>query len=124
MTREPVPAVLTEAAREIWRAVVPHLPECAVVDLGHVVRACRLEALGQQALARAEAGGATYCIPPGVEAVSPHVTVALRCFEAADKVWFRFGVTPGERHRLWASSQVAKKEKPRSKWQGLVAVST
>jgi phage terminase small subunit len=97
-----IPRDLPLGAAEIWREVVSELVRIglvAVVDRCHLARACRLESLGRGLLATAEQQPVIETKNNGKQ-ISPELASALKCFRAADEVWFRFGITPSERSRI------------------------
>jgi hypothetical protein len=98
---ETPPTGLSGRALDLWRDRAADLLRAGLAELdrGHVARACRLEALGLELLAQAEAaplakstGGRTH--------VSAALRSAMALFESADRIWFLVGVTPSERSRL------------------------
>ena len=96
---------LTEAALAVWQEVAPQLVALGLVsriDRAHLARACRLEAVGRDALAKVEATetGPVSISPANGETVSAHFAAAIKAFDSADKIWFRFGLTPAERTKL------------------------
>lgn len=109
-TDEPKPALadavppedLDGAALGIWLARVPALVACnliALVDVGHVARACRLEALADE-LWRAGHGNAVGESRLKEPRETQEITTALRLYDAADRIWYRLGITPSERTHL------------------------
>ena len=120
LAKDQPPPGLTNAALKIWEARVPGLVACALiawVDVGHVARACRLEAKADQLLRRGLAhplAGRRIGRPPSHPAngekiekpaavdlrQSQELTTALTLFVAADQIWYRLGITPSERTRL------------------------
>lgn len=108
--REPKPTVATATpppdldapAAAIWReraAELVRLELLTVIDRGHLARACRLEALGLEQLALAELMPLRETKANGPQP-SAELRAALLALEAADRIWFRFGITPSERTRL------------------------
>ena len=117
LAKDQPPPGLTKAALAIWEARVPGLVACALiawVDVGHVARACRLEAKANQLLRRGLAhplSGRRIGRPPSDQSKvekpaavdlrqSQELTTALTLFAAADQIWYRLGITPSERTRL------------------------
>lgn len=98
------PSALSGAAVAIWLEVAPQLVALrllTVIDRAHLARACRLEALGRSMLDAAELQPIVNT-PANGRQPSPEFHAALKAFDAADRVWFRFGFTPAERVRVRA----------------------
>jgi hypothetical protein len=80
---------------------VPALVACkllARIDVGHVARACRLEALADTLWGQGAPAVTTSRL--GEVRESQELTTALRLYEAADRIWYRLGITPSERTHL------------------------
>jgi phage terminase small subunit len=102
LTRTMVPGELNEEARRLWSERVPGLIACALVaraDISHLMRACRFEALALELWREGEKAAVTQS-RLGEDRQSQHLTTALALFEAADRIWYRFGITPSERTHL------------------------
>lgn len=96
------PRGLYGEARKIWQHMAPELCRLGLVtelDCHHFARVCRLEALGMRMLRKAEKQPVTITKSNG-EQPSGEFSAALRAFEAADRWWMRFGISPSERTRL------------------------
>ena len=99
------PDGLAEPALAVWQEITPQLVAVGLVariDRAHLARACRLEALGRAELTKVEEAesGAVAISPANGETVSAHLAAAIKAFDSADKLWFRFGLTPAERTKL------------------------
>ena len=99
------PDGLAEPALAVWHEIAPQLVALGLVtsiDRAHLARACRLEALGRAELMKLESAdsGAVTVSPANGATVSAHLAAAMKAFESADKIWFRFGLTPAERTKL------------------------
>ena len=100
-TPDPPPG-LTKQAREVWMLLIPQLITLGVmadVDRLHLSRACKLEGLGRTLLRRAEKEPIVET-PANGRQPSAELSAALRCFESADRIFLRFGITPSERTRI------------------------
>jgi hypothetical protein len=116
-----LPAKLTSQdlaeARALWEEMAPRFVATKLlsqIDRKVLERACRLEVLGDRLLAESEKTPMRDTPNNGLQ-LAPELTGALRCYDAADRIWFRFGVTPSERSRIRVGE-----ETPKSKWAGLV----
>ena len=96
------PTDLQGPALAIWDERVPALVACdlvARVDVGHLARACRLEARADALWAVGEAQ-AVLDSRLGERRQAQEITTALALYEAADRIWYRLGITPSERTHL------------------------
>jgi hypothetical protein len=96
------PAELEGAALVIWLAVAPGLVACSLlaeIDVRHVARACRYEALAD-ALWRVAAVAPIGETRLGDRRQAQELSSALALYEAADRIWYRVGITPSERTHL------------------------
>lgn len=113
------PGDLSDAAKLIWHDMAPKLSALNLlgsIDVRALARACRLEALGLEQLRISEETGPTQELKGQGRTVAAEFSVAMKSFDAADRIWFRFGITPAERSRL----KTVEPEKPKSKWEGLL----
>lgn len=107
------PATLTGAALGIWQEFAPQLVAVgllATIDRRHLARACRWDAIAEEQLAKAERTPLARTKANGAQP-SVHFTAALKASEAADRIWFRFGITPVERARLGGSGKREPKDR-------------
>ena len=96
------PVGLNKEARKIWDDLAPELYRLKLltkIDQHHLMRICRLEALGMKLLRKTEKMPVVDTKANGLQP-SGEMSAALRAFESADRWWTRFGISPGERSRI------------------------
>lgn len=106
------PPTLRGEPRKIWEIMAPKLCRLGLLtelDRHHLSRACRLEALGIRLLRRAEKEPIATTKSNGRQP-SGEFTAALRAFEAADRWWARFGISPAERTRIKVDGDSGKED--------------
>jgi P27 family predicted phage terminase small subunit len=100
------PAWLTGNAREIWDALAPELHRLGLltlVDVPAFAGACRWWSIYLQADRAIKRHGITATMKTsGRQAPAPAVQIALQAFDAAMKVFTKFGLTPSDRAHLHA----------------------
>jgi P27 family predicted phage terminase small subunit len=99
------PLILRGHARAIWKNIAPELLRLGLLttlDTHHLARICRLEGLALKLLRQAEKRPMALTKSNGIQPAG-ELTGALRLFEATDRWWARFGVSPAERTRIRVS---------------------